>query len=998
MANKCVEKVKIGDSVEATIASTAYAVCSTDSSIASKTAVIDGFVLMTGVTVHIKFTNDNTAQSPTLDVNNTGAKAIKIGSSNVGNNEDSSWNSGSVVSLTYDGIAWVMNGVISDSCDVYICNSNGSDDAARAILGGDWRMPTLEEWNELYDNTTSEWITINGINGRRFTALNGNSIFLPASGYHDGIAIYYDYGYYWSSTYNSGGIAYQFYFNNNRVNPDNLNSCRSGSSVRPVSTTQGIDLGLPSGLKWASTNLTQDGLSESESDYGDYFAWGETKPKEDYSWSTYKFNPSGDGSTFIKYNSEDKLVVLELDSSIKAKAYYDLDANLVKIIDENGVEHIPTKSEGDSDSYIPYGEYVIRNNFNPLQCFNTLVEYISEGKNIDLCGHQINLSVSSQINLYGNIIMFNGYLCIDSIQENVNVNPLFNIIEENIEINFSKVSFYDTTNTIRLFGCNNINVGDIEINNCSFVNLRGISRIENCNVNSFKIVNSYIDGLLLQVNQGIIFRNTNISSPTIIDGCTFKNCIIGFESSFNDNTFTPTSIEPYIIRNNYFDCGILECTNDDNTFSYHLAAMVEGYSVICENNFIEKCVTYNSTNQVTTAYDFYFSCREVLFNNNIINNIIGVAVDGGRRPMTEVFKSKKTSASYSFDGRSVKSKRIVTNNVINLHPEEFNNIDLSVYDQNNLLMLNTNEEDSYDEVKLENNIFNCQNTYLGHGYFGAKSFISSGNKYYFKGNTNGYAVYNLYNDNVCNEFIVTNNEFRITENREMYVLSFVNEIKNLNISNNIIDGMNGCIIRYTDSDLKSSTQVTDICNIYDNKLYHTPIDFKRQLDPVINSNETIFERSFHPWYLNWGPSNAFSIRPKSDNYKIVFYGKANKNVSSSSIVLRAMFDCSDNYTYKITTTYESERHLDVINKTRMWIKQNGSQYQYSVDGINYIDIDTDAAEVTIDQLTPNMGINSNDNKISMLMYNTGEFRFYQGVGVNNLVNKSDLSITIEVVE
>ncbi|MCQ2191849.1 MAG: InlB B-repeat-containing protein [Paludibacteraceae bacterium] len=46
-----------------------------------------------------------------------------------------------------------------------------------------------------------------------------------------------------------------------------------------------VDLGLPSGTLWATYNV---GATTPE-EYGDYFAWGETKPKEDYSWSTYKW-------------------------------------------------------------------------------------------------------------------------------------------------------------------------------------------------------------------------------------------------------------------------------------------------------------------------------------------------------------------------------------------------------------------------------------------------------------------------------------------------------------------------------------------------------------------------------------------------------------------------------------------------------------------------------------------------------------------------------------
>ena len=46
-----------------------------------------------------------------------------------------------------------------------------------------------------------------------------------------------------------------------------------------------VDLGLPSGTKWATCNVG----ATKPTEYGDYFAWGETKPKVDYSWETYKW-------------------------------------------------------------------------------------------------------------------------------------------------------------------------------------------------------------------------------------------------------------------------------------------------------------------------------------------------------------------------------------------------------------------------------------------------------------------------------------------------------------------------------------------------------------------------------------------------------------------------------------------------------------------------------------------------------------------------------------
>lgn len=46
-----------------------------------------------------------------------------------------------------------------------------------------------------------------------------------------------------------------------------------------------VDLGLPSGLLWATRNVGAD----SPEDYGDYFAWAETQPKGYYDWSTYTY-------------------------------------------------------------------------------------------------------------------------------------------------------------------------------------------------------------------------------------------------------------------------------------------------------------------------------------------------------------------------------------------------------------------------------------------------------------------------------------------------------------------------------------------------------------------------------------------------------------------------------------------------------------------------------------------------------------------------------------
>ena len=57
-----------------------------------------------------------------------------------------------------------------------------------------------------------------------------------------------------------------------------------------------VDLGLSSGTKWATCNV---GANNPEG-YGDYFAWGETTPKETYNWSTYRYC-NGDYNKLTKY-------------------------------------------------------------------------------------------------------------------------------------------------------------------------------------------------------------------------------------------------------------------------------------------------------------------------------------------------------------------------------------------------------------------------------------------------------------------------------------------------------------------------------------------------------------------------------------------------------------------------------------------------------------------------------------------------------------------------
>ena len=172
-------------------------------------------------------------------------------------------------------------------------------DVARAIWGGKWRMPTEKEIQELVEKCEWEWFEKNNRKGSKVTGPNGNSIFLPAAGYRDGSysceAV--SYGGYWSSTPGKfdGEDAYNLDFRSGGQNVYE-NSSYNGQSVRPVlaekneenessqntefqqTSREAVDLGLPSGTKWANMNVG----AQKPADYGDYFDWGEVKTKAEY--------------------------------------------------------------------------------------------------------------------------------------------------------------------------------------------------------------------------------------------------------------------------------------------------------------------------------------------------------------------------------------------------------------------------------------------------------------------------------------------------------------------------------------------------------------------------------------------------------------------------------------------------------------------------------------------------------------------------------------------
>lgn len=112
---KIIEQVNVGGFVY-NIGSTAYAVCDTAANESAKVIQIEGIALVTGLTIHVKFTYANTADNPTLTITggdsaaNNPINIVQYGTTNAGKvAETTGWNTGAIVSLTYDGSKWVKN-------------------------------------------------------------------------------------------------------------------------------------------------------------------------------------------------------------------------------------------------------------------------------------------------------------------------------------------------------------------------------------------------------------------------------------------------------------------------------------------------------------------------------------------------------------------------------------------------------------------------------------------------------------------------------------------------------------------------------------------------------------------------------------------------------------------------------------------------------------------------------------------------------------------------
>ena len=229
-----------------------YGTCETAGATAAKTVSIANTVLTPGGIIAVNFVNAFTASSPTLSVNGSAAKPIKLYGNAmpmgkvhantilVMNYDGTQFNVIAIQSQTAaaptgfvdlalpSGLLWCEHNVGAstpyedglyfswgnvtghtgdDGYDFGTSNdgpyastpgaalegnipSNNTYDAARHNMGAPCRLPTVGEFQELNSNCDSEWTDEDGVAGRRFTSrINGNSIFFPASGYRNGTGL-----------------------------------------------------------------------------------------------------------------------------------------------------------------------------------------------------------------------------------------------------------------------------------------------------------------------------------------------------------------------------------------------------------------------------------------------------------------------------------------------------------------------------------------------------------------------------------------------------------------------------------------------------------------------------------------------------------------------------------------------------------------------------------------------------------------------------------------
>jgi hypothetical protein len=221
-----------------------YGTCSTAAGTAAKTVTLQSgstFLLKTGATVIVKFTNKNSASSPTLNINGTGAKPIYRYGTTAASTSDgtSGWRAGSVHMFTYDGTGWIRhfwentNTIPSGYC------TTAAETAAKTASCTDYALKTNSYLQLIIKtaNTSKTALTLN-VNGKgaKPIYINGaasstSNYTLPAGSY---IAFYDGTNYYIRTDGKLPGTIEK------ADKANNLNNLSIGTNQRPVYFNGGV--------------------------------------------------------------------------------------------------------------------------------------------------------------------------------------------------------------------------------------------------------------------------------------------------------------------------------------------------------------------------------------------------------------------------------------------------------------------------------------------------------------------------------------------------------------------------------------------------------------------------------------------------------------------------------------------------------------------------------------------------------------------------------------
>ena len=168
-------------------------------------------------------------------------------------------------------------------------------------------------------------------------------------------------------------------------------------AIREKIEPEAVDLGLS--VKWANFNVG----AFHPTHCGDYFAWGETEPKETYSWATYKWC-DGTSTNMTKYNTEDRKTILEPADDVAqvhwgGKWRMPTKEEIEELIDnctwsesiQNGVKgYVVTSKHTGNSIFFPYSGYFNHDNSATLQGEKTLFYTWSAEHSDNTRGYDIN--------------------------------------------------------------------------------------------------------------------------------------------------------------------------------------------------------------------------------------------------------------------------------------------------------------------------------------------------------------------------------------------------------------------------------------------------------------------------------------------------------------------------------------------------------------------------------------------------------------------------------